>query len=81
MAVVTGEKNDVSHMHEASNKNVVHDAENSWEDKKAILRDCHSLDCTFFVKRVPSSDKFISSSVVSYLPRQIMYNANCLPDT
>ena len=39
MAVVTGEMSGVSHMHEASNKNVVHDAESSWEDKKAILRE------------------------------------------
>ena len=39
MAVVTGEMNDVSHMHEACNKYVVQDAESSWEDKKAILRE------------------------------------------
>ena len=43
MAVVTGEMNDVSHVHEESNKNVVRDAESSGEDKKAILRETVSL--------------------------------------
>ena len=71
MAVVTGEMNYVSHTHEwyVMRKARGKTRKLFWE------RQCHSLNCNFFLKRIPSSDKFISSLVVSYLPRQIMYNA------
>ena len=49
MAVVTGEMNDVSHVHEESNKNVVRDAESSWEEKKAILRETVTRSIAIFL--------------------------------
>ena len=44
-----------------------------WDDKKAILRERVARLITLsFCQRIPSSERFMSSSVVSYLPRQII---------